>query len=116
MNNTHNDRGQAPENRYEKIEAVLKKAVFPQTVVIESEGIAPERFQATGLHRVELFAAIALASLAHAVVTSRPAAGGTLRPGWARQVAAEAAELARRLDQALDEIERNGDPATETEQ
>lgn len=32
MNNKNNDRGQGPENRYERINAALKKSVFPQTV------------------------------------------------------------------------------------
>lgn len=116
MNNKNNNRGQAPENRYAIIDAVLKKAVFPQTVEIENEGIAPEQFYATGLRRVDLFAAVAMASLAHAVVTSHPASGGTLRPGWARRVATEATELAYYLDQALDELEKNGEPAKDSEE
>lgn len=113
MNNKNNNRGHASENRYERINAALKKSVFPQTVEIENEGIAPERFHATGLRRVELFAAVAMASLAHAVVTSRPASGGTLRPDWRRRVAREAAELAYYLDQALDHLE---EPANDSKQ
>lgn len=116
MNNTNNKRGQASENRYARIAEALKKSVFPQTVEVENEGLAPERFQALGLERRVLFAAVAMASLAHAVVTTRPAAGGTLRPSWARRVATEAAELAYHLDEALDEIEKNGEPAKDSRQ
>lgn len=115
MNDNNYDRGHASENRYAKIAAALKKSVFPQTVEIKNEGIAPEQFYATGLRRVELFAAVAMASLAHAVVTSRPASGGTLRPDWRRRVAREAAELAYYLDQALDELEKGDEPAKDSE-
>lgn len=115
MNNKNNDRGQASENRYAIIDAVLKKSVFPQTVEIENEGIAPEQFHATGLRRVELFAAVAMASLAHAVVsgTAHRTPGSTLRHGWARRVATEAAELAYHLDEALDDLE---EPANDSKQ
>lgn len=116
MNNKNNDRGEAPENRYERINAALKKSVFPQTVEIENEGFAPEQFHATGLRRVELFAAVAMASLAHAVVTSRPASGGTLRPDWRRRIAVDAAEIARLLDEALDDLEKGDEPAKDSEQ
>lgn len=115
MNNTNNERGHASENRYAKIAAALKKSIFPHTVEIENEGFAPEQFHATGLHRVELFAAVAMASLAHAVVTSRPASGGTLRPDWKRRIAVDAAEIARLLDEALDDLEKGDEPAKESE-
>lgn len=118
MNNKNNNRGHASENRYEIIDAVLEKAVFPQTVEIESEGIAPEQFHAIGLHRVELFAAVAMASLTHAVVSgaAHRTPGGTLRPGWKRRAAFDAAEIAYYLNEALDEIEKNGEPAKDSRQ
>lgn len=116
MNNTNNKRRQASENRYAVIAAALKKSVFPQAVEIGNEDCIPELFQAFGLERRSLFAAVAMASLAHAVVTTRPAAGGTLRPGWTHRVATEAAELAYHLDEALDEIEKNGEPAKDSKQ
>jgi hypothetical protein len=55
-----------------------------------------------------------MASLAHAVITTPPVRGGRLRSDWARRVAAQAAELAYYLDEALGEIERNGEPAKDS--
>lgn len=118
MNNKNNNRGQASANRYAIIDAVLKKAVFPQTVEIENEGIAPEQFHATGLRRVELFAAVAMASLAHAVVSRavHRTPGGTLRSDWKRRIAVNAAEIARLLDEALDDLEKGDEPANDSKQ
>lgn len=107
MNNKNDKQGQAHANRYDQITRLLGTAVFPQTIAVEADGIAPETFTAVGISKRELYAALAMASLAHAVTTSQPASGGTLRSGWVRRVAADAVELARSLDEALNEIEKN---------
>lgn len=93
---------------------MLNKAAIPQTITVEADGISPETFLATGITKRELYATVVIASLARAAVTTRPAAGGTLRPGWTRRVATAAAELAYYLDEALGEIERNGEPAKDS--
>lgn len=116
MKNKSNKQGQAPANFYKQLAETLNKAAFPQTITVEADGVSPETFLAAGITKRELYATVAMASLAHAVVTTRPAAGGTLRPGWACRVATEAAELAYHLDEALDEIERNGEPAKDSRQ
>lgn len=118
MNNKNNERGQAPENRYAKIAAALRKSVFPQTLEIESEGIASDQFHTIGLRRVELFAAVAMASLAHAVVSGaahRPP-GSTFRSDWKRRIAVNAAEIAQLLDEALDDLEKGDEPANDSKQ
>lgn len=103
MNNKNNNKqGQIPANRYDQLTQMLGRAVFPQTIAVKAYGIEPETFSAVGITKRELFAALAMASLAHAVVTTPPAEGGSLRPGWARRVAADAVELARNLDEALE--------------
>lgn len=114
MKNKNDKRGKSPANFYNGIAEMLGKAAIPQTITVEADGISPETFLATGITKRELYATVAMASLAHAVVTTRRAAGGTLRPGWARRVAAQAAELAYYLDEALGEIERNGEPAKDS--
>lgn len=116
MKNKNNKQGQAPANFYDRIAKMLDKAAIPQTITVEADGISPETFSATGITKRELYAAVAMASLAHAVVTSRPASGGTIRPGWARKLATEAAKLAYHLYEALDEIEKNGEPAKNSKQ
>lgn len=57
-----------------------------------------------------------MASLAHAVVTAHPAAGGTLRSGWKRRVAVDAVEIASLLDEALDDLEESNEPKNDSEQ
>ena len=116
MKNKNDKRGKSPANFYDRIAEMLNKAAIPQTITVEAEGVSPETFLATGITKRELYATVAMASLAHAVVTSRPASGGTIRPGWARHVAMEAAKLAYHLDEALDEIEKNGEPAKNSKQ
>ena len=96
------------------IAEMLGKAAIPQTITVEAEGVSPETFSAAGITKRELYATVAMASLAHAVITTPPVGGGRLRSDWARRVAAQAAELAYYLDEALGEIERNGEPAKDS--
>lgn len=82
----------------------------------KERGQSPEQFQVVGLNRRDLFAAVAMVGVAHIVATTRPNAGGTLRPDWTRRMAKNAAELAYYLDEALDEIEKNGVSAKDSKQ
>lgn len=109
MKNDKDKQGQAPANSCDRIMQMLRGAAFPQTVSIETGGLMPKRYAATGISKRELYATFAMASLAHAVTASQPASGGTRRSGWARRVAADAVELARSLDEALDETEPTKD-------
>lgn len=114
MKNKNDKRGKSPANFYDRIAEMLNKAAIPQTITVEAEGVSPETFLATGITKRELYATVAMASLAHAVVTTPPSGGGRLRSDWARRVATQAAELAYYLDEALGEIERNGAVADRT--
>ena len=114
MKNKNDKRGKSPANFYDRIAEMLNKAAIPQTITVEAEGVSPETFMATGITKRELYATVAMASLAHAVVTTPPTGGGRLRSDWARRVATQAAELAYYLDEALGEIERNGEPAKDS--
>ena len=109
MKNKNDKRGKSPANFYDRIAEMLGKAAIPQTITVEAEG-----FSAAGITKRELYATVAMASLAHAVITTPPVGGGRLRSDWARRVAAQAAELAYHLDEALGEIERNGEPAKDS--
>ena len=110
MKNKNDKRGKSPANFYDRIAEMLGKAAIPQTITVEAEGVSPETFLATGITKRELYATVAMASLAHAIITTPPVGGGRLRSDWARQ----AAELAYYLDEALGEIERNGEPAKDS--
>lgn len=101
MKNKNDKRGKSPANFYDRIAEMLNKAAIPQTITVEAEGVSPETFLATGITKRELYATVAMASLAHAVVTTPPTGGGRLRSDWARRVATQAAELAYYLDEAL---------------
>ncbi len=114
MKNKNDKRGKAPVNFYDRIAEMLGKAAIPQTITVEADGVSPETFSAAGITKRELYAAVAMASLAHAIVTTPPAKGGRLRSDWARRVATQAAELAYHLDEALGEIERNDEPAKDS--
>lgn len=118
MKNKSNKQGQAPANFYKQLAETLNKAAFPQTITVDADGVSPETFSAAGITKRELYAAVAMASLTHAVVSgaAHRTPGGTLRSGWTRRVATQAAELAYHLDEALNEIERNGEPATDSRQ
>ena len=107
MKNKNDKRGKAPANFYDRIAEMLGKAAIPQTITVEADGVSPETFSAAGITKRELYAAVAMASLAHAK-------GGRLRSDWARRVATQAAELAYHLDEALGEIEQNGEPAKDS--
>ena len=106
MKNKNDKRGKSPANFYDRIAEMLGKAAIPQTITVEAEGVSPETFSAAGITKRELYATVAMASLAHAIITTPPVGGGRLRSDWARRVAAQAAELAYHLDEALGEIER----------
>lgn len=114
MKNKNDKRGKSPANFYNGIAEMLGKAAIPQTITVEAEGVSPETFSAAGITKRELYATVAMASLVHAVITTPPVGGGRLRSDWARRVAAQAAELAYYLDEALGEIERNGEPAKDS--
>ncbi|MFQ8747788.1 MAG: hypothetical protein ACLR8T_07090 [Alistipes finegoldii] len=92
MKNKNDKRGKSPANFYDRIAEMLNKAAIPQTITVEAEGVSPETFLATGITKRELYATVAMASLAHAVVTTPPTGGGRLRSDWARRVATQAAE------------------------
>lgn len=111
MKNKNNKQGQVPANFYKQLAGMLNKATFPQTITVEADGVSPETFSTTGITKRELYATVAMASLAHAILTTPPVGGGRLRSDWAQRVATQAAELAYYLDEALDEIEKNGEPA-----
>ena len=111
MKNKNDKRGKSPANFYDRIAEMLGKAAIPQTITVEAEGVSPETLSAAGITKRELYATVAMASLAHAIIT---VGGGRLRSDWARRVAAQAAELAYHLDEALGEIERNGEPAKDS--
>lgn len=100
MKNKNDKRGKSPANFYDRIAEMLNKAAIPQTITVEAEGVSPETFLATGITKRELYATVAMASLAHAVVTTPPTGGGRLRSDWARRVATQAAELAYYLTEA----------------
>ena len=114
MKNKNDKRGKSPANFYDRIAEMLGKAAIPQTITVEAEGVSPETFSAAGITKRELYATVAMASLAHAIITTPPVGGRRLRSDWARRVAAQAAELAYHLDEALGEIERNGEPAKDS--
>lgn len=114
MKNKNDKRGKSPANFYDRIAETLGKAAIPQTITVEAEGVSPETFSAAGITKRELYATVAMASLAHAIITTPPVGGGRLRSDWARRVAAQAAELAYHLDEALGEIGRNGEPAKDS--
>ena len=95
MKNKNDKRGKSPANFYDRIAEMLGKAAIPQTITVEAEGVSPETFSAAGITKRELYATVAMAD-------------------WARRVAAQAAELAYHLDEALGEIERNGEPAKDS--
>lgn len=101
MKNKNDKRGKSPANFYDRIAEMLGKAAIPQTITVEAEGVSPETFSAAGITKRELYATVAMASLAHAIITTPPVGGGRLRSDWARRVAAQAAELAYHLDEAL---------------
>jgi len=86
MKNKNDKRGKSPANFYDRIAEMLNKAAIPQTITVEAEGVSPETFLATGITKRELYATVAMASLAHAVVTTPPTGGGRLRSDWARRV------------------------------
>ena len=69
MKNKNDKRGKSPANFYDRIAEMLNKAAIPQTITVEAEGVSPETFLATGITKRELYATVAMASLAHAVVT-----------------------------------------------
>lgn len=94
MKNKNDKRGKSPANFYDRIAEMFGKAAIPQTITVEAEGVSPETFSAAGITKRELYATVAMASLAHAVITTPPVGGGRLRSDWARRVAAQAAELA----------------------
>lgn len=79
MKNKNDKRGKSPANFYDRIAEMLNKAAIPQTITVEAEGVSPETFLATGITKRELYATVAMASLAHAVVTTPPTGGGRLR-------------------------------------
>lgn len=118
MKNKNNKQGQVPANFYKQLAEMLNKATFPQTITVEADGVSPETFSTTGITKRELYAAVAMASLTHAVVSgaAHRTPGGTLRPGWKRRAAFDAAEIAYYLNEALDEIEKNGEPAKDSRQ
>ena len=64
--------GASPRQIYDRIAEMLNKAAIPQTITVEAEGVSPETFLATGITKRELYATVAMASLAHAVVTTHP--------------------------------------------
>lgn len=82
MKNKNDKRGKSPANFYDRIAEMLNKAAIPQTITVEAEGVSPETFLATGITKRELYATVAMASLAHAVVTTPPSGGGRLRSDW----------------------------------
>ena len=99
MKNKNDKRGKSPANFYDRIAEMLGKAAIPQTITVEAEGVSPETFSAAGITKRELYATVAMASLAHAVITTPPVRGG---------------RLAYYLDEALGEIERNGEPTKDS--
>ena len=99
MKNKNDKRGKSPANFYDRIAEMLGKAAIPQTITVEAEGVSPETFSAAGITKRELYATVAMASLAHAIITTPPVGGG---------------RLAYHLDEALGEIERNGEPAKDS--
>ena len=105
MKNKNDKRGKSPANFYDRIAEMLGKAAIPQTITVEAEGVSPETFSAAGITKRELYATVAMASLAHAIITTPPVGGGRLRSDWARRY---------HLDEALGEIERNGEPAKDS--
>lgn len=114
MKNKNDKRGKSPANFYDRIAEMLGKAAIPQTITVEAEGVSPETFSAAGITKRELYATVAMASLAHAIITTPPGRRrqASFRLGAAR--GAQAAELAYHLDEALGEIERNGEPAKDS--
>ena len=75
MKNKNDKRGKSPANFYDRIAEMLGKAAIPQTITVEAEGVSPETFSAAGITKRELYATVAMASLAHAIITT-PAVGG----------------------------------------
>lgn len=49
---------------------MLGKAAIPQTITVEAKGVSPETFSAAGITKRELYATVAMASLAHAIITT----------------------------------------------
>ena len=86
MKNKNDKRGKSPANFYDRIAEMFGKAAIPQTITVEAEGVSPETFSAAGITKRELYATVAMASLAHAVITTPPVGGGRLRSDWARQI------------------------------
>ena len=85
MKNKNDKRGKSPANFYDRIAEMLGKAAIPQTITVEAEGVSPETFSAAGITKRELYATVAMASLAHAIITTPPVGGGRLRSDWARR-------------------------------
>ena len=79
MKNKNDKRGKSPANFYDRIAEMLGKAAIPQTITVEAEGVSPETFSAAGITKRELYATVAMASLAHAIITTPPVGGGRLR-------------------------------------
>ena len=65
MKNKNDKRGKAPVNFYDRIAEMLGKAAIPQTITVEADGVSPETFSAAGITKRELYASVAMASLAH---------------------------------------------------
>ena len=114
MKNKNDKRGKSPANFYDCDRLRNSRLTEHFSDSVEAEGVSPETFSAAGITKRELYATVAMASLAHAIITTPPVGGGRLRSYWARRVAAQAAELAYHLDEALGEIERNGEPAKDS--
>ena len=72
MKNKNDKRGKSPANFYDRIAEMLGKAAIPQTITVEAEGVSPETFSAAGITKRELYATVAMASLAHAIITTPP--------------------------------------------
>lgn len=82
MKNKNDKRGKSPANFYDRIAEMLGKAAIPQTITVEAEGVSPETFSAAGITKRELYATVAMASLAHAIITTHPSeAAGFVQTG-----------------------------------
>ena len=81
MKNKNDKRGKSPANFYDRIAEMLGKAAIPQTITVEAEGVSPETFSAAGITKRELYATVAMASLAHAIITTPPVRSEERRVG-----------------------------------
>lgn len=76
MKNKNDKLGKSPANSYDRIAEMLGKAAIQQMITVEAEGVSPETFSAAGITKRELYATVAMESLAHAIITTPPVGGG----------------------------------------